>query len=254
MRALLAAPVGDATIATRTAQDLTIVIPAYNEEERLPATLHSIREWLPGCEIVVVDDGSRDGTAAAAARAGARVISYQPNRGKGHALKVGMMAAAGGRVLFTDSDRSTSIDQIVKLEALLDAGCDVAVASRKMRGSLLIRRQPRLRETLGKGFTFLAQLAFGVHVHDFTCGFKMFTREAARAIFSQVTVDRWGFDVEVLYLASRMGFRIGEAPISWIDNRATKVRLWKDVGRSFLDLVQIRLNAFFGRYRGRRRV
>jgi hypothetical protein len=119
-----------------------------------------------------------------------------------------------------------------------------------MRGSRLLRRQPILRETLGKGFTFLSQLALGVRATDFTCGFKLFTRACARDLFSRLTIDRWGFDTEILFLAARRRYRVTEVPITWSDERHTKVKLGRDVARSLLDLARIRWNAFSGRYHG----
>lgn len=230
--------------------NLSIVIPAYNEEARLGASLEAIRGELPDAEILVVDDGSRDGTVESARRRGVHVVSYADNRGKGFALRTGMLAAGGDRILFTDADLSTPIHEVGKLQARLDAGFHIAVGSRKMRGARLLRRQPILRETLGKGFTFLSQLALGVRVMDFTCGFKLFTRSCARDLFSRMTIDRWGFDTEVLFLAACRRYRVAEVPVTWSDDRHTKVALGRDVARSLLDLAKIRWNDLLGRYHG----
>lgn len=226
---------------------LTIVIPAYNEAERLPPTLRTIREFVPDADVVVVDDGSNDGTEEVARARGVRVLSYRDNRGKGHALRVGMMAATGDHVLFTDADLSTPIHELPRLLDGLRRGFDIVIGSRKREGARLIRRQPWLRETLGKGFTLLSQIILGVRATDFTCGFKAFTRAAARAVFSRSTIDRWGFDSEILFIAQRLGLRMAEVPVTWEDNRQTKVRLGADVVRSFVDLVRIRM----GRYHAR---
>lgn len=229
---------------------ISVVVPAYNEEARLGASLDRIRTSLPNAELLVVDDGSVDETAALARRKGVRVLGYPTNRGKGFALRTGMLAASGDRILFTDADLSTPIEEFPKLAARLDQGFDIAVGSRKMRGARLLRRQPRFRETLGKGFTFLSQMALAVRLSDFTCGFKLFTRASARDIFRRLSTDRWGFDSEVLFLAARRGYRVAEVPVTWSDDRHTKVDLRRDVLRSLLDLCRIRTNDFLGRYHG----
>ena len=232
------------------AAKLSVVIPAHNEESRLGPTLDRIRAELPDAEILVVDDGSHDGTVELTRRKRVHVLSYAENRGKGFALRTGMLAADGERILFTDADLSTPIREVGRLMDRLGGGFDIAIGSRKMHGSRLIRRQPILRETLGKGFTFLSQMALGVRVTDFTCGFKLFTRACARDLFSRMTIDRWGFDSEILFLAARRRYRVAEVPVTWCDDRHTKVKLGRDVLRSLADLARIRVNAFVGRYRG----
>jgi len=231
---------------------LSIVIPAYNEEVRLGTTLERLRMELPTAEIVVVDDGSHDRTSEIAREGGARVIRYPLNRGKGFALRTGMMAAAGDPILFSDADLSTPIQEASRLEERLESGFHVAIGSRKLPGAQLLKRQPFFREILGKGFTLLSQLSLGVRVSDFTCGFKMFTRACARDLFARLTIDRWGFDCEILFLARRLGYRVVEVPVAWANDVQTRVNLARDVMQSFLDLVRIRLNTSCGRF-GRRR-
>jgi glycosyltransferase involved in cell wall biosynthesis len=227
---------------------LSIVVPAFNEEKRLGPSLDRILAFCPDAQIIVVDDGSRDRTEQVARDRGVRVERHAENRGKGFSLRVGMLAASGNRILMTDADLSTPIEELPHLEAQLDRGVDLAIGSRKMPGARLLRRQSLLRETLGKGFTFLSQLALGVRVRDFTCGFKLFTRDSARHLFSKLTVDRWGYDSELLFLAGRRGYRIVEVPVTWTNDLETRVRLGADVVQSLADLARIRLNAFLGRY------
>jgi dolichyl-phosphate beta-glucosyltransferase len=224
------------------------VIPAYNEEKRLGATLQKVRAFRPDAEILVVNDGSTDATRSLALGLGVRVEGYPENRGKGFALRRGMSGASGDRILMTDADLSTPIEELPLLEEALDRGSDLAIGSRKMPGARLLRRQAVLRETLGKGFTFLSQLALAVRVRDFTCGFKLFTRKAALDLFPRLTVDRWGYDSELLFLAARRGHRIAEVAVAWTNDQDTKVRLVRDVLQSLEDLARIRLNALLGRY------
>lgn len=228
---------------------LSVVIPAFDEERRLGPTLDRVRRALPDAEIVVSDDGSRDGTVALARREGARIVSSPANRGKGAALRLGMLAAAGDRLLMTDADLSTPLEDLGPLLDALDAGADLALGSRRAPGARIERRQPWLRETLGRGFTFLSQVALGVRVRDFTCGFKLFTRDCARDLFTRLTIDGWGCDAELLFLAARRGWRIRELPVRWANDGDTKVRLGRDVLRSLLDLLRIRRNAASGTYR-----
>jgi dolichyl-phosphate beta-glucosyltransferase len=228
---------------------LSIVVPAFNEEKRLGPTLARIRDLLPAAEIVVSDDGSRDGTVALARAAGALVVGSPENRGKGSALRRGMLAAGGDRILMTDADLSTPLEDLRLLESALDGGVDFAVGSRRVPGARFERRQPWLRETLGRGFTLLSQLTLGVRVRDFTCGFKLFTRRAARELFSRLTIDRWGYDAELFFLAPRLGLSFREVGITWANDENTRVRLGRDVLRSLLDLLRIRCNAAQGLYR-----
>ena len=248
---------GDSARTTDREYALSIVIPAYNEATRLPGPLRQIDAYLRARqragEIVVVDDGSTDGTVAvveAVARelgAPVRVIVSTPNRGKGHAVKLGMLAARGRAVAMTDADLSTPIEELDVLLARVEAGVPVVIGSRKMPGAVIEVRQPLLRETMGRVFTLLTRL-FVVRVSDVTCGMKVFSAKAAQAVFSRLTLDDWSFDAEALFLARRLGFPIAEVPVRWRDATGTKVRRGRDAVRSALGLARILLNAASGRY------
>jgi dolichyl-phosphate beta-glucosyltransferase len=236
--------------------ELSIVIPAFNEAGRIADPLRRIRDHVRGrslsAEIVVVDDGSTDGTAEVARRLGGdlgvalRVLPSE-HRGKGHAVRVGMTGARGRAVLMTDADLSTSIDELDRFLPYLRDGAHVVIGSRKMDGAVIEVHQPILRETMGKVFTFLTRL-FVVRVSDATCGFKLFTRDAARQVFSRLTLDDWSFDAEALFLARKLGYVIREVPVAWRDSPGTKVHRGKDAVRAVMGLVRIRLNALSGRY------
>jgi dolichyl-phosphate beta-glucosyltransferase len=234
---------------------LSIVIPAYNEKLRLPATLAKIDTYLraahPDNEVVVVDDGSTDGTAEAARAAGISTLSvldHAPNRGKGYAVRRGMLAARGARRLMTDADLSTPIEDLDRLSRALDAGADVAIGSRALETSNVILRQPWYREGMGRLFNVFVRLLVLPDLRDTQCGFKLFTAAAAEKAFLPARLDGFSFDVESLYIARRRGLRISEIGVTWRNDEATHVG-WRRGGEAFLDLLRIRLNAARGRYR-----
>jgi dolichyl-phosphate beta-glucosyltransferase len=232
---------------------LSVVIPAYNEARRLPATLVRVRAHLAARglthEIVVVDDGSADDTAAVARAAGdaVRVLRHEPNRGKGYAVRRGMLAATGERRLMTDADLSTPIDELARLEAEVDRGFDVAIGSRAVAGARIEVRQPAYREAMGRLFNVLVQALLLPGLSDTQCGFKLFTAAAAAAAFGACRLDGFCFDVEALYVARRHGLRIAEVPIVWRNDAATRVGIGGG-GAAFLDLLRIRLLALRGAY------
>ncbi len=233
---------------------LSVVVPAYNEEARLPRTLRRLREYLDArgepYEIVVVDDGSTDGTAEAARAAGGpvvRLLAGERNRGKGHAVRRGMLAAAGARRLMCDADLSTPIEELERLEARLAEGCGVAIGSRAVSGARLEVRQGLWRENAGRAFNLLARLVALPDLHDTQCGFKLFTAEAAEAGFARACLDGFAFDVEVLFLARRAGQRIAEVPVVWRNDAASRVSLAKGLS-AFLDLLRLRWRALRGSY------
>ncbi|MEK7476590.1 MAG: dolichyl-phosphate beta-glucosyltransferase [Candidatus Coatesbacteria bacterium] len=235
---------------------LSVVIPAYNEALRLGSACAAVaafcRRSRRPFEIVIVNDGSRDATREAAALVAGRwrevrVISYPVNRGKGYAVRRGVLAARGRRILFLDADLSTRPEEWPKLERRLAAGADLAIGSRKMAGARLVRRQPWWRERMGKVFTWLVR-RFLVDVSDATCGFKGFTREAARALFARSRLDDWSYDAEILYIAQRRGLRIDEVPVVWKDNPNSKVHVAGAALNALRGLVRIRLNDLLGRY------
>jgi glycosyltransferase involved in cell wall biosynthesis len=234
---------------------LSVVIPAYNEEAGIALAVETVHAYLAGIdvahEIVVVDDGSRDATAAivtALARDLPVRLLAGRHRGKGAAVKLGMLEARGDAVLFMDADLSTPITEWPKFAPWLREGYDVVIGSRKMPGADVRVRQPPLREALGRGFTWLSNVLLGSSVSDITCGFKCYARTAAQRVFALQRLDGWGFDAENLFVAKRLGMRIKQVPVVWTDDTSTKVRLGRDVLRSLLDLCTIRLGSWRGHY------
>ena len=231
---------------------LSVVIPAFNEAARLPPTLERVRAYLAASgmthEIVVVDDGSTDGTARVAEAQGATVIRNEQNRGKGHATRRGMLAARGARRLMSDADLSTPIEELPRLMARLDEGYDVAIASRAVAGARIEVRQPAYREGMGRLFNLCVRTLAVPGIHDTQCGFKLFTAAAAEQSFGPARLDGFSFDVETLFVARKRGLRIAEVPVTWRNDAATRVGAASGF-RAFLDLARIRVNGWRGRYR-----
>ena len=238
--------------------DLSIVVPAFNEERRLPKTLESIRAYLSSrslrAEVLVVDDGSTDGTAKVVERSRAefpelRLLSARSNHGKGFTVRRGMLEARGEIALFTDADLSAPIEEADKLlAALRDGKYDVAIGSRAVDRSLIEVRQSAFRERAGIIFNRIVRGIAGLPFQDTQCGFKAFRREKTRVIFQQQRTEGFGFDPEILFLAKRKGLRIAEIPVRWAHDPATKVRMVADSLGMFLDVLAIRWNALLGRY------
>ena len=235
---------------------LSIVIPAYNEERRLPPTLEVVVAWIRrqpfACEVVIVDDGSKDATADAARRAldgvDHRVLAHGTNRGKGAGIKTGMTAARGEYVLMTDADLSTPIEEVERFLALHDTGVPVVIGTRKAPGANVLRRQNALRERMGRVYTLLSNALICPGVSDFTCGFKCFRADACRDVFGRLREDGWAYDTEVLYLARRLGYEVRELPVRWTNDPSTRVRILRDAAGSFAGLVRIRTRVLLGRY------
>jgi dolichyl-phosphate beta-glucosyltransferase len=228
---------------------LSLVVPAYNEEERLPPSLRLIRSFLDErrlpYEVLVVDDGSRDRTGRLVEEAQAgwsqlRLISFGSNRGKGSAVRAGMLAATGRRRLFSDSDLSTPLSEMAKLEWELEAGAGVAIASRALPESQVELHQPLHRELLGKAYNQVLRRLVLPGIKDSQCGFKLFTEEAATACFTQLETPGFGFDAEVLLRARLQGIRIAEVPVVWHNSAGTSVSSLRDGGRMLTDLVGLR--------------
>ena len=242
---------------------LSVVIPAFNEERRLPGTLDSIITYLQSrpfrSEIIVVDDGSSDETAKIAISCRQkfpelRLLSNGRNRGKGFSVRRGMLEARGKFALFSDADLSTPIEEADKLLAVLsDQGYDGAIGSRAVDRSLIEIHQSVIREQAGIFFNRLVRRIMGIQFSDTQCGFKAFRTERARVIFERQRIERFGFDPEILFLAKRNGLRVAEVPVRWSHNPATKVNLAVDGIRMFLELLLIRWNALRGCYAGTRR-
>jgi dolichyl-phosphate beta-glucosyltransferase len=234
-------------------RSVSIIIPAYNEEKRLPSTLEIINGYLAStrwefAEVVVVNDGSSDGTASAAERAGARVLENPGNRGKGYSVRSGVLAGRGDWLLISDADLSTPIEELEKLwQAVELHRAQAAIGSRAVDRSLIGVRQPLFREGMGRIFNLFMRLVVGLPFHDTQCGFKLFEASAAREIFRWQRLDGFGFDVEVLYIAQRFGFRVLEVPVRWNDVAGTKVSPWRGL-KAFADVVKVRWNTAAGKY------
>ena len=238
--------------------DLSIVIPAFNEERRLPKAIEQIGSYLKTrplrAEIIVVDDGSTDATPKLIARyreeyPWLRLISNSRNRGKGYSVRHGVLEAWGDIVLFTDADLSTPIEEADKLlAAMRERGYDGAIGSRGMDRSLIQVHQSAIREWAGSLFNRMVRWIAGLEFSDTQCGFKAFRRERARIIFDQQRIERFGFDPEILFLAKRHGLRIAEIPVRWSHDPATKVNVFRDGVGMFLELLVIRWNSLRGVY------
>ncbi len=227
---------------------LSIVIPAFNEANRIIPGLQAVDRFVKSqerqVELIVVDDGSSDGTVEVVQSIVGkadyfRLISYPHNRGKGYAIRKGMLEARGEYVVFMDADLSTNIDAIPQFLTSLEKDAEIAIASRDNQSSVIARKQPRLRRILGRGFRVLTRATILPGISDFVCGFKMFRRNVAQHLFSLQTIDDWAFDVEILVLARRFGYQISEVPISWSDVDGTKVRLFRDIIRTLVSLAWI---------------
>jgi dolichyl-phosphate beta-glucosyltransferase len=237
-------------------ETLSIVIPAYNEEQRLPATLDRIcayaeRSPIPLDEILIVDDGSRDGTAALVeARKGMiRLLRNPGNRGKGYAVRNGMLAAKGDWILSTDADLSAPIGELEKLVAAArQESAVVAIGSRALDRKLVKVHQPMMREASGRAFNLVMRMITGLPFRDTQCGFKLFRKDAAREIFSRQIEEGFSFDVEDLMIARALGLRSIEVPVEWSNVEGTKVSLTQGM-KSFADLVRIRSRASRGTYK-----
>lgn len=238
---------------------LSIVIPAFNEQTRLPGTLERVRCYAAtkpfSTEVLVVDDGSSDATAAVAENAarewpGVRVVRNPGNRGKGYSVRNGMRNAQGSIVLFTDADLSASIEDADVLLSAIEAGADAAIGSRALRRELIGVHQSRFREMAGKIFNLLVRILTGLRFRDTQCGFKAYRLRVALDIACRQQIEGWGFDVEQLYIAHKLGYRAVEVPVRWDNSEGTKIRMIRDSLRMFTDLLRIRWYDLQGKYKG----
>ncbi len=241
---------------------LSVIIPAYNEERRVPSTIRDIDSYLKGqdydYEILVVNDGSKDGTADVVRSMedeikGLKLIDNEKNRGKGAVVRQGMMEAEGNYRIFTDADNSTSIDHIEKMWPLFKAGKEVVIGSRDPKdapGAKQAEPQSFLRRLLGNMGNLLIQAVAVPGIWDTQCGFKAFTVGAVRDIFPKQKIERWGFDIEILFLARIAGYKdkIGIIPVHWINDPESKVSL-KGYLQVFKELFQVRINHIKGEYK-----
>ncbi len=236
---------------------VSVIIPAFNEANRLPLTLAATWDYFAergeAFEMLVVDDGSADATAQvtetfAASHvpssphcSGVRVLSYGGNRGKGYAVRFGMLRASGDLRLFCDADLATPVEEYaVVLDAMRREGAAVGIGSRPLRQSHLMVHQPWYREALGRGFNKAVRLLAVPGISDTQCGFKIFTAQAAAEVFSRCRLDGFAFDSEALFVAQRLGFRVAEVPIRWSHKAGSKVSMVRDGTRMLLDLAAIR--------------
>lgn len=234
---------------------ISVIIPVYNEEKRIK-NLTQIISYLKKqkylWEVVLINDGSKDKTqdklSQLKKRRNLTIISYNENRGKGYAVKTGMLAAKGKYRVFLDIDLSAPITELDKLLPHLNK-YDIVIGSRKMKGSNVVARQSLAREVLGRMFTLLSQIVLQINISDFTCGFKCFSTKTAQEIFSKQTINGWGFDAEILFIGKYKNKSICEIPVTWRNDPRTRVKFPKDIIISLLELGTIRINTLRGLYK-----
>lgn len=234
---------------------LSVVIPAYNEERRIPATLQSLKEYFKDkdyeYEILVVIDGAKDNTAQVVKDANIpnlRLIDNKKNCGKGYVVKQGMLKAKGKYRLFMDADNATTIDHVEKLLPYFDEGYDVVIASVGVKGAKIVNNEKLYKRIFGLGSNLIIQLVLVPGIKDTQRGFKMFSAKAAEDIFKRLTVDRWGFDFEALAVARKLGYKIKEVPIRWKNDPESLVKLSGYV-KTFMELLKVRINLWKGVYK-----
>jgi glycosyltransferase involved in cell wall biosynthesis len=235
----------------------SIVIPAFNESARIPATLRSVVSCIHGhgwsAEVIVVNDGSRDATADvvrefARTAPEVRLIENPGNHGKGYSVRSGMLQALGEVVMFTDSDLSAPIEEAERLFAAIEQGADIAIGSRWLESGRQTHRQPLYRQFFGRCFNAVVRLVMGLRFADTQCGLKAFTRAAAQTVFQLQTIERWGFDPEILFIALKRGYRVAEVPVSWAHDERTRMSYLRDGMKMLEEVAIIRWNALLGRY------
>ncbi len=236
---------------------LSVIIPAYNEEKRLPTTLESVHKFLTDSErsfeIIVVDDGSSDGTkdvvnAFAGEHCGIRLITHRPNQGKGYSVRAGMLKAEGDLLLLDDADGASPIEELIRLEEAIQGGADVAIGSRAKPGNETVVRALSHRKHMGNTFNLVVQKLVLSGIYDTQCGFKLFKRDVAGQLFSLATLNRYAFDVEILFLARLKGYKIAEVPINWTNVEGSKINLVTDPMSMLWEIGKILLNKACGRY------
>lgn len=237
---------------------LSVIIPAYNEEKRLPKTLEEVHTYLSNqpyeWEILVVVDGVSDRTADIVREFQAkiknlRLLEYKENHGKGWGVKEGMLNSRGEYRIFMDADNSTTVDHLEKMMPYFKEGYDMVIGSRDMQGAVIAVPQTWVRRRLGDIFNLIVQIMGGLWgMWDTQCGFKGFSAQAAQNIFSKTTIDRWAFDVEVLVIAKKLGYKIKQVPVTWINDPESKVRL-KGMIKMLLEVAKIRWNMVRNKYK-----
>lgn len=236
---------------------LSVVIPSYNEADRIEKTLLSVSDFLKKqvfeYEILVVNDGSKDTTGSIVLGLESKiqnlkVINNQENHGKGWVTKQGMLAATGDVRVFMDADNSTKIDEILKMIPMFDQGLDIVVGSRRIKGAVIAVHQPWIRDFLGGVFRFIVHTLVPLGITDSQCGFKAFSDKACEAIFPQQTIFRWAFDVELLAIARREKLKIAEVPITWVNDTESHVKLSGMISM-LLEVLEVRWNLWAGKYK-----
>ena len=236
----------------------SIIIPAYNESARLGTTLDRVLGYVSAehwdAEVIVVNDGSRDGTADlvrgyAESHPCLRLLENPGNRGKGYSVRNGMLNASGDMLLFSDADLAAPIEESWRLFSALESGSDIAIGSRWLKPEMQTQRQSRLRQFYGRLFNLALRILLGLHFKDTQCGFKAFTRGAAQEIFPRQSIERWGFDPELLYLARRSGLKVQEVAVHWAHVEGTRISPLRDGLRMLEEVVRVRWNALTGKYR-----
>jgi len=235
----------------------SIIIPAYNEKDRILGTLNNIYKYFKGknFEIIIVDDGSTDNTASFIEYEkeniadNIKTISYQPNQGKGYAIKTGVEKAQGEFILFTDADNSTPIEEFAKLDTGIKQGFDIAIGSRYLKNSAVKIKQSILRILIGRFGNLLIQLLLVKNIKDTQCGFKLFKNKIAKNIFSKQTIYGWGFDMEILVIAQLFKYKIIEIPVDWYNSSASKFSPLKDTLQTLSELIKIKINLITGKYK-----
>lgn len=240
--------------------EISVVIPAYNEALRLPSTLDSVHRYLfdnyGAFEIIIVDDGSQDGTMAvveefAKHHDGVRLLAHTPNQGKGYAVRHGMLAATGDVVLFNDADGSSPIEEVARLHEAIKNGADIAIGSRnKPDPQTKVEALPH-RKLIGNTFNLIVQTILLPRIFDTQCGFKLFKRAVAQDVFALAQLDGFAFDVEVLFIGRCHGYKIEELAINWKNVEGSKVNVIVDSMKMFLEVLSIRLRSWFGLYKRR---
>lgn len=236
---------------------LSIVIPVYNEEKRMHASLLKVVDYVKkngisdNSEIIVVNDGSIDNTVSVINQFKEdynfiKLVDYKDNKGKGYAVKKGVLSAKGDYILFMDTDLSTPLEEIAKVIRFLDMSYDLSIGSRGLKDSKIIIRQPIYRRTMGKIFNLTVRLLLIKKIRDTQCGFKCFKKEVAREIFNQTKINGFCFDVEVLYIAQRKGYRIKEIPVKWYDFPDSKVGIFKDSLKMLIEIFKIKFINKYG--------
>lgn len=236
---------------------LSVIIPAYNEEKRLPTTLESVHAFLSETgqdfEIIVVDDGSSDSTKAvvndfAGTHCSVRLIAHTPNMGKGYSVREGMLKAQGEYLLLDDADGASPIAEVVRLLSAIEAGADVAIGSRAKPGDETVVKALSHRKHIGNTFNLIVQSSLLPGIQDTQCGFKLFKRDVAMDLFSIARLNRYAFDVEILYLARMKGYEIAEVPINWTNVEGSKINLVTDPMNMLFEIGKVILGRMFGSY------